>query len=109
MGKKDKKEDEDALLVIYVTEEMNFKYHDECYADFQDDFVIMLSKIFNKLSEKYCSQSLTMLQINSLSLYIKWNISINLLIQLSVLKSVVKGVINCLLKYQEINSPLSLK
>lgn len=43
--KVDKKEDEDAILAIYVTEEMNFKYHDECYADFQDDFVIMYDKV----------------------------------------------------------------
>lgn len=43
--KVDKKEDEDAILVVFVTEEMNFKYHDECFADFQDDFVIMYDKV----------------------------------------------------------------
>lgn len=43
--KVDKREDEDAILVVFVTEEMNFKYHDECFADFQDDFVIMYDKV----------------------------------------------------------------
>lgn len=52
------KEDKDAILVVFVTEEMNFKYHDECFADFQDDFVIMYDKVtgtnivipYNKIS-----------------------------------------------------------
>ena len=56
--KVDKKEDENALLVVYVTEGINFKYHDECFADFQDDFVIMYDKVtetnivipYNKIS-----------------------------------------------------------
>lgn len=43
--KVDSKEDEDAILVIFVTEEINFKYHDECFADFQDDFVVMYDKV----------------------------------------------------------------
>lgn len=43
--KVDKREDEDAILAVFVTEEMNFKYHDECFADFQDDFVIMYDKV----------------------------------------------------------------
>lgn len=43
--KVDKREDEDAILLIYVTEEINFKYHDECFADFQDDFVVMYDKV----------------------------------------------------------------
>jgi hypothetical protein len=43
--KVDTKEDEEAILAIFVTEEMNFKYHDECFADFQDDFVIMYDKV----------------------------------------------------------------
>lgn len=43
--KVDNKEDDGGLLVIYVTEEINFKYHDECFADFQDDFVIMYDKV----------------------------------------------------------------
>ena len=43
--KVDNKEDKDAILVVFVTEEMNFKYHDECFADFQDDFVIMYDKV----------------------------------------------------------------
>ena len=43
--KVDKREDEDAILVVFVTEEMNFRYHDECFADFQDDFVIMYDKV----------------------------------------------------------------
>lgn len=43
--KVDNKEDKDAIFVVYITEEINFKYHDECYADFQDDFVIMYDKV----------------------------------------------------------------
>ncbi len=43
--KVDKREDEDGILVVFVTEEMNFRYHDECFADFQDDFVIMYDKV----------------------------------------------------------------
>lgn len=43
--KVDNKEDEDAIFVIFVTEDINFKYHDECFADFQDDFCIFYDKV----------------------------------------------------------------
>ena len=43
--KVNKKEDKDAILAIFVTEGMDFKYHDECFADFQDDFMIMYDKV----------------------------------------------------------------
>lgn len=43
--KVDNKEDKDAILTIFVTQEIDFKYHDECFADFQDDFVIMYDKV----------------------------------------------------------------
>lgn len=43
--KVNKKEDKDAILAIFVTEGIDFKYHDECFADFQDDFMIMYDKV----------------------------------------------------------------
>ena len=35
----------DNVLMIYVTEHIEFKYHNECFADYQEDFVIMYDKV----------------------------------------------------------------
>lgn len=43
--KVDKKEDDGGMLVIYINDELMFKYHDECYVDFQDDFCILYDKV----------------------------------------------------------------
>lgn len=43
--KVDDKEDNDAILGIYVTDELKFMYHDDCFADFHDDFCILYDKV----------------------------------------------------------------
>lgn len=43
--KVDGKEDDDAILGVYVTENLKFNYHDECFADFHDDFCILYDKV----------------------------------------------------------------
>lgn len=45
VDKVDNKEDEGGCIGIYVTEDMKFMYHDDCFADFQDDFCIMYDKV----------------------------------------------------------------
>lgn len=45
IGKVDNQEDKGGMLAIFVTEDLSFKYHDECFADFQDDFCILYDKV----------------------------------------------------------------
>lgn len=34
----------DDVLTIHLTEDVDFKYHKECFADFHDDFAILYDK-----------------------------------------------------------------
>ena len=42
--KVDNKEDEGGCLGIYMDGDTKFMYHDECFADFQEDFCILYDK-----------------------------------------------------------------
>lgn len=43
--KVDDREDKGGMLIVFITDDMNFKYHDECFADFHDDFCILYDKV----------------------------------------------------------------
>ena len=44
VNKVDEQEDEGGVFALYMSENIEFSYHDNCFADFQEDFVILYDK-----------------------------------------------------------------
>ena len=61
--KKVDNEDKGLLLLIYLDEDIYFKYHKDCFADFQDDFCILYDGEVN-MCFRY--DSVTMMQIGDI-------------------------------------------
>lgn len=45
--KVEKEEEEEGVLAIYLSDDIDFMYHDECFADFHEDFFIAYDKNTN--------------------------------------------------------------
>ena len=63
----DNQEEKDSFVSVFVDSELNFTYHKDCFADYQEDFVILYDKKSKaNLSVRY--ESISALQYGTAAL-----------------------------------------